>query len=92
MVLVFGFSVRFSIGFQADFSLCLAATDCIITNKNNKMKDLDIKRKTFQRKFSLRPFRPDFEFELLLLGADGSGKSTFIRQMQVRPCHVVVTS
>merc|ERR1711913_98223 len=31
----------------------------------------------------LRPFRPDFEFELLLLGADGSGKSTFIRQMQL---------
>ena len=29
------------------------------------------------------PRRDDKGFELLLLGADGSGKSTFIRQMQV---------
>merc|ERR1711874_255171 len=40
-------------------------------------------KKTFHQRFTLRPFRPDFEFELLLLGADGSGKSTFIRQMQL---------
>ena len=29
------------------------------------------------------PRRDDKGFELLLLGANGSGKSTFIRQMQV---------
>merc|ERR1711874_326981 len=46
-----------------------------------KMKDYI--KKTFHQRFTLRPFRPDFEFELLLLGADGSGKSTFIRQMQL---------
>eukprot|EP00092_Neocalanus_flemingeri_P058937 GFUD01070337.1.p1 GENE.GFUD01070337.1~~GFUD01070337.1.p1 ORF type:complete len:369 (+),score=100.18 GFUD01070337.1:290-1396(+) len=31
----------------------------------------------------MRGKKPDVVFELLLLGADGSGKSTFIRQMQI---------
>jgi len=35
------------------------------------------------RRQDRRPKRPAVVFELLLLGADGSGKSTFIRQMQI---------
>ena len=57
----------------------------------NKLKNTILRRDSVEAAGSRPPKRPPKKtgksnvlFELLLLGADGSGKSTFIRQMQVR--------